>query len=71
MPEGGRALGLETRIERFGRVYPVTNQAQSVVDVLEFEMRRLGVEVRVSWPVDGLGFMRAGVCFATTNSGLG
>jgi predicted Rossmann fold flavoprotein len=44
-------LGLETRIERFGRVYPVSNQAQSVVDVLRFEMEGLGVEVLTGWPV--------------------
>jgi predicted flavoprotein YhiN len=47
-------LGLETRIERFGRVYPVTNQAQSVVDVLEFEMKRLGAQIHLGWAVAGL-----------------
>lgn len=38
------SLGLYTRIEDEGRVYPLSNQASSVLDTLRFECNRLGVE---------------------------
>ncbi len=38
-------LGLYTRQEDEGRVYPLSNQAASVLDCLRFECNRLGVEV--------------------------
>lgn len=38
-------LGLYTRTEEEGRVYPLSNQATSVLDALRFECARLGVEV--------------------------
>ncbi len=37
-------LGLYTRTEDEGRVYPLSNQASSVLDALRFECARLGVE---------------------------
>ena len=37
-------LGLYTRTEEEGRVYPLSNQASSVLDSLRFECNRLGVE---------------------------
>lgn len=37
-------LGLYTREEEEGRVYPLSNQASSVLDALRFECERLGVE---------------------------
>lgn len=37
-------LGLYTREEDEGRVYPLSNQASSVLDALRFECERLGVE---------------------------
>ena len=37
-------LGLYTRTEDEGRVYPLSNQASSVVDALRFECERLGVK---------------------------
>ncbi len=37
-------LGLYTRTEDEGRVYPLSNQASSVLDALRFECTRLGVE---------------------------
>lgn len=37
-------LGLYTREEEEGRVYPLSNQASSVLDVLRFECARLGIE---------------------------
>lgn len=38
-------LGLYTREEDEGRVYPLSNQASSVLDALRFECERLGVEI--------------------------
>lgn len=40
-----RILGLLTKVEEGGRVYPITNQASTVLDVLRFALERLGVEV--------------------------
>lgn len=37
------SLGLYTRTEEDGRVYPLSNQASSVLDALRFECERLGV----------------------------
>lgn len=42
------ALGLITVTEYGGRVYPLSNSANSVVDVLRFALERAGVEVRTS-----------------------
>lgn len=42
-----RALGLVTVTEYGGRVYPLSNSANSVVDVLRFALEAAGVDVRV------------------------
>lgn len=39
------SLGLYTRTEEEGRVYPLSNQASSVLDALRFECERLGIEI--------------------------
>ncbi|NMA05731.1 MAG: aminoacetone oxidase family FAD-binding enzyme [Acholeplasmataceae bacterium] len=39
-------LGLETLIEPSGRCYPISEQASSVVEVLTYELNRLGVDIR-------------------------
>lgn len=39
------SLGLYTRTEEDGRVYPLSNQASSVLDALRFECERLGVKI--------------------------
>lgn len=44
-------LGLRLSTDEKGRVYPATNQAASVLKVLELEVRRLGVEVRTGFTV--------------------
>jgi predicted Rossmann fold flavoprotein len=38
-------LGVLTRVEDAGRVFPITGQATTILDVLRYEMERLGVEV--------------------------
>ncbi|KKM08827.1 FAD-dependent oxidoreductase [Clostridiales bacterium PH28_bin88] len=47
-------LGLPTKVERGGRVFPVSDRSKDVVQALEGYLRRLGVEVRVNLPVAGL-----------------
>ena len=54
-------LGLITAEEYGGRVYPLSNAANSVVDVLRFALDRRGVEVRTACPAraisrDGGGY---------------
>ena len=47
-------LGLRLYSDKEGRVFPVTNQAASVLDALELELSRLGIEVRCDSPVLGI-----------------
>ncbi|HEY4553330.1 MAG TPA: NAD(P)/FAD-dependent oxidoreductase [Bacillaceae bacterium] len=44
-------LGIELKEEDHGRMFPVSDRAQSVVDALLSRMEELGVEVRVNSPV--------------------
>src|SRR3989338_4387356 len=41
-----KELGLRFMSDKEGRVFPITNQSASVMDALELELSRLGVEVR-------------------------
>ena len=50
-----RELGLLTVAEDSGRVYPFSDQANSVVDVLRFALERQGVEVRCGCEVLSVG----------------
>lgn len=45
------SLGLLTRTEYGGRVYPLSNSANSVVDILRFALEGAGVELRTASPV--------------------
>lgn len=45
-------LGLRLQTDEAGRVYPVTNQAASVLKVLEREAARLGVTVKTGFEVE-------------------
>lgn len=49
-------LGIELKEEDHGRMFPVSNQAQSVVDALLSYMNDLGVKVRTSCPVQDVLF---------------
>lgn len=44
-------LGIQLKEENHGRMFPVTDKAQSVVDALISELKRLNVEVRTNEPV--------------------
>ncbi|MDZ4179986.1 MAG: aminoacetone oxidase family FAD-binding enzyme [Coriobacteriia bacterium] len=45
-------MGLVSRADEEGRVYPVSNSAASVLDVLRLECARLGVEVRCEFEAE-------------------
>jgi hypothetical protein len=45
-------LGLRLQTDETGRVYPATNQAASVLKVLEIETGRLGVDIRTRFEVE-------------------
>lgn len=47
-------LGLFTRADSEGRVYPMSNQAASVLDSLRFECERLGVQFVCSHNITGI-----------------
>lgn len=55
-----RYLGLRTRQEDGGRVYPVSGMASTVLDTLRFALDSLGVEVVTSVQVTGLFRARHG-----------
>ena len=40
--------GLETKVEEDGRVFPVSDVGQDVVDLFERELRKAGVEIRLA-----------------------
>ncbi len=45
-------LGVKLKEEDHGRMFPVSNRAQDVVDALIDEMKRLKVDVRLNTPVE-------------------
>ena len=47
-------LGVKLKEEDHGRMFPVSNRAQDVVDALIKEMKRLNVDVRLNTPVSKL-----------------
>lgn len=40
-------LGISHKVEEEGKVFPFSNQASSVLDVLRYELERLGIETKV------------------------
>lgn len=52
-------MGLSTYVDDEGRVYPVTNAANSVLNVLRLEAEHLGVSERCESKVVALGFREA------------
>ena len=55
-----KTLGLEVYSQE-GRIFPVTNQAASVLKVLEMELTRLSVPVEYGFDCAGLSFSRQGI----------
>lgn len=59
------AWGVATKVERGGRVFPVSDSAQQVRRVFREEMERLGVWVRTGLPVTALRRTADGFCVQT------
>ena len=64
-----RAAGLETKVERQGRVFPVTDSARSVVDVLKKRLAENGIEVLYGARLTGI--RKAGDHFQLALEGRG
>lgn len=64
-------LGLMTVEEYGGRVYPLSNSANSVVDVLRFALEKRGVEVRCACPVRAIARRDRGYTVVTDEGSLG
>ena len=64
------ALGLMTVEEYGGRVYPLSNSANSVVDVLRFALEKRGVEVRCACPVRSIARRDRGYTVVTDEGNL-
>ena len=64
------ALGLMTVEEYGGRVYPLSNSANSVVDVLRFALEKRGVEVRCACPVRAIARRDRGYTVVTDEGSL-
>lgn len=64
------ALGLLTEEEYGGRVYPLSNSANSVLDVLRFALDRAGVEQRVACPARSVSRERSGFSVETEGERL-
>ncbi|WP_027365612.1 BaiN/RdsA family NAD(P)/FAD-dependent oxidoreductase [Desulfotruncus alcoholivorax] len=47
-------LGIAWKVEEGGKVFPVSNQASSVLDVIRYEIERIGVEVICEAEVKGI-----------------
>lgn len=52
-----KELGLETYSEE-GRIFPVTNQASSVLKVLEMEISRLAIPIELNFTVNAISFSK-------------
>ncbi len=55
-----KSLGLEV-YSQDGRIFPVTNQATSVLKVLEMELKRLSVPIEYDFNCSGLSFLKGGI----------
>ena len=53
-------LGLET-YSKEGRIFPVTNQAETVLHVLELELKRLAVDVKYNFDCSGISSCKNGL----------
>ena len=62
-------LGLLTREEREGRVYPLSNTANSVVDVLRTTCERLGVRIVTQTRITSLDDVEEGVTIVACGGG--
>ena len=59
-----KGLGLET-YSQDGRIFPITNQAASVLKVLEMELKRLSVPVEYDFCCDGISLSKSGIVISS------
>ena len=59
-------LGLET-YSKEGRIFPVTNQAQSVLHVLEMELKRTSAAVKYNFDCSGISSSKNGLLVSSAN----
>jgi predicted Rossmann fold flavoprotein len=59
-------LGLRLKTEEDGRIYPATNQASSVLKVLELEAGRLGISVESGFEAAGIAASSEGFSVASS-----
>lgn len=62
--------GMETKIEREQRVFPVSNKAQSVWDVLVANLKKHGVEILSNTPVSGFELEDSTIVGVRTKKGI-
>lgn len=65
-----RSLGLLTVTEDSGRVYPLSNSANSVLDVLRFALEKWRVELLTACPVQELRREKRGYTLITDQGGI-
>ena len=65
-----RSFGLLTVVEPSGRVYPLSDSAGSVVDVLRFQLRQRGVELRTACPARAIRREAPGYAVQTDTDSL-
>jgi predicted Rossmann fold flavoprotein len=58
------SLGLQLQSDEWGRVYPATNQAASVLKVLELELARRGVAIKTGFDVERIAASPEGFSIA-------
>lgn len=61
--------GLETKVERGGRVFPVSDKARDVVSTFEKNLKVLGVDVRTATPAAEIQCKNSGVSGVLLKSG--
>ena len=59
-----KGLGLET-YSQDGRIFPITNQAASVLKVLEMELKRLSVPVEYDFSCDGISISKSSIVISS------
>jgi predicted Rossmann fold flavoprotein len=59
-----KGLGLET-YSQDGRIFPITNQAASVLKVLEMELKRLSVPVEYDFCCNGISVSKSGIVISS------
>ena len=64
-------LGLILRTEADGKIYPYSNQAAAVLDVLRFEIERLGIKVVYDFEVAAIKKTKNGYSFTSYNGAGG